>query len=220
MGCCFCEEYSNALNNQYYNILGQKIGITSRIIEETKNWYAVPTIGCLTIGYVLLVCKKHYQSLANLDGELFAEMVGLKSRIERILYRQLKVPCLAFEHGTTQSGYVGANSVEHVHLHIVPYKTSVWHDFCDRYKLDGFERITGYETLFERWQNNLPKSYLFFQDVDSTLYYQPDAANIQSQFFRKCLSEQMGMEQWDWKKRSYQRNFVKTIKLFQSAEKC
>lgn len=214
--CCFCEEYTNSLNNEYYNILGRKIGVTSRIIAETENWYAVPTIGCIIIGYVILICKKHYYSLANLESELYAEMLVLKKQIEKNLFEKLNMSCLAFEHGITKLGYSGANSVEHVHLHIVPYRTTVWHEFCKKNKMDGFERIEGYEALFEKWQDNFPKSYLLFQDINNKIYYNPDAAQIPSQFFRKCLAEQAGVEQWDWKKRNYHENFLQTIKIFQT----
>lgn len=215
MHCCFCEEYHNPLNNQYYHLLGKKIGIKDRKIKESANWYAVPTIGCLTAGYMLLVCKQHYQSLANLNIDLYHEMLTLKSHIETIILEKLKRPCIAFEHGSTDSNYSGANSVEHVHLHILPYPEIIWDNLHQKYHLTNFEIVSNYEELYQKWQINPPKSYLFFQDINNNIYYNPNAERMPSQFFRKCMASYYKSDQWDWQKEYYVENFLQTLECFQ-----
>lgn len=105
--------------------IGRQIGCKSRFLLETDNWYAIPTMGSLTVGYILLVTKQHYLSLANLDSNLFFEMLNLKKSVEDFLFKKLGMHCIAFEHGTTNSYSTGANSVDHVHLHILPFSRPV-----------------------------------------------------------------------------------------------
>lgn len=108
--------------------IGRQIGCKSRFLLETDNWYAIPTMGSLTVGYILLVTKQHYLSLANLDSNLFFEMLNLKKSVEDFLFKKLGMHCIAFEHGTTNSYSTGANSVDHVHLHILPFSRPVWNE--------------------------------------------------------------------------------------------
>lgn len=212
--CCFCEEYAHPLDSQYYDELGREIGVSSRVLMETEHWYAVPTLGCFTTGYILLVCKQHYQSIANLSVDLYQEMLKLKNRIEEIILGKLGLKCLAFEHGTTSMRFTGANSVDHVHLHIVPYPQKLWPDISKRYGLTDFQVVDNYDTLLSIWALDYPKTYLLFQDSDSVIYYKKDARGFPSQFFRKCLASFLEIEKWNWKQEVYQENFINTLKLF------
>ncbi len=214
MECCFCEEYLHPLNNPYYNEIGKRIGQPSRIVAETDHWYVIPSFGCLTVGYLLLVCKQHYLSAANLSREWYEEMLELKDSMERILYQKLGLKCLVFEHGTTSLAYSGANSVDHVHLHLVPFAGKIWPDISQKYGLTDFVTAASYRELFSLWSQHLPHSYLLFQDTDQTIYYRPDAQGFPSQLFRQCLAPYFQAEQWNWKQEVYPENLLKTIELF------
>lgn len=216
MECCFCQEISNRYDNQFYNDLGKRIGVNSRIVMETNNWYVVPTLGCLTTGYVLLVCKQHFQCTACLSEDLYKEMLNLKYTIEDTLFNQLGLHCLVFEHGATDSSYIGANSVDHVHLHMVPFPKIIWPNIIKKHDLQEFSLIPSYEDLFLNWRGNLPKTYLLFQDINQLIYYKPDATGMPSQFFRKCLMPYLNINQWDWKRDYCQANFIKTLELFKT----
>lgn len=218
MKCCFCDEYKNPAQSQFYNVIGRKAGYLSRILLETENWYVVPTLGCLTVGYVLLVCKQHVLSLANLEEESYYEMLSLKANVESILFNQLGVRCIAFEHGAPNAFIKGANSVDHVHLHVIPYARPIWKDIEQTISGTRFENVKDYQALFTRWINNRPDSYLLFQDVDQRIYYASDATGMPSQLFRKCLAPHLGKEYWDWKSEYYIDNTIRTIELFKSAQ--
>ncbi len=215
MDCCFCDEYNGIYQNQFYNLVGKSMAIKSRIIAETPNWYAVPSIGCFTVGYVLLICKQHYQSLANVNIQLYKEMLELKHMIEEKLLVKLGIPCLAFEHGSTIWGCTAANSVEHVHLHIVPFPRSIWNDMCQEYILDDFTYISDYIKLFREWQTDFPKTYLLFQDTDKRIYYKSDVEGMPSQFFRRCLSPYFNISLWNWRQEYGINNIVETLKIFE-----
>ena len=213
--CPFCAEYLDASGSQFYLDVGKQIGCESRILLETDNWYVIPTMGSLTVGYVLLVTKQHYLSLANLSREVFFEMLELKKRVEERLFRQLGMGCLTFEHGTVNSFSKGANSVDHVHVHMLPFAQSIWQDIVSDMPKTYFEVVDSYEALYDAWQKRLPNSYLLFQDVNQKIYYISDASNMPSQLFRKCLAPHLGADCWDWRSECYSDNIVQTMKLFE-----
>ena len=213
MNCCFCDEYSNPDNNQYYNLYGRSHGLKSRIVMETANWYAVPTIGCLTPGYLLLVCKRHYTCLASLSADLYQEMMGLKSELESIIARKTGKQCLLFEHGTHGPEFVGANSVDHIHLHLAPFEKPAWKGIAEKHGIFNSLTFSDFDSLFEFWKSNAPKSYLVFQDLDKSVNYVADASVFPSQFFRQCLAALLGGLQWDWRKEGHIQNLVETYKM-------
>lgn len=212
--CPFCNEYSNNQDNQFYMSIGRQIGCKSRILLETDNWYVIPSIGSLTPGYVLLVTKQHYLSLANIDRNLFLEMLDLKKYVEDILFMNLGMRCIAFEHGTVNNYSTGANSVDHVHLHILPFSRPIWNEIVMDLPKTAFNTVESYNALLNEWKNNSPNSYLLFQDLDQKIYYISDASNMPSQLFRKCLAPYLGAGCWDWRVESYSNNILETISLF------
>lgn len=214
LDCPFCKEYNEPRNNYYFNNLGKNIGVTSRILCETKNWYAIPSLGCLVPGYILIVCKQHFLSLANLPIELYREFLELKLDIEKTILNKTEQHCICFEHGVTSTIITGANSVDHVHLHIVPFSHLIWPDISEKYHLTDFETLVNYDQLFALWEHTQPNTYLFFQDIDCSIYYKCNAMVFPSQFFRMCISPYLNAEQWDWKQEYYQDNIIKTIALF------
>ncbi len=214
MECCFCEEYVNPVTSQFYLEVGKQIGCASRILCETDNWYAIPTVGSLTVGYVLLVCKQHYLSLANMDKKMFCEMLSLKRSVESVLFKRLGLHCLTFEHGTPNPCSNGANSVDHVHVHVLPFMRPIWQDIMPDIPKTDFEVVDNYHDLYTSWQKKRPDSYLLFQDINQIIYYISDAHDMPSQLFRRCLAPHLGVECWDWRSENYSNNIIQTIELF------
>lgn len=184
---------------------------------ETDNWYVIPTMGSLTVGYVLLVAKEHYLSLANLSAELLLEMLKLKQKVEDIIFKHLGKNCIAFEHGVTNAYSSGANSVDHIHLHIVPVEKPMWDSVLQTMPKAAYVVTDSFITLHEQWQVQMPNSYLLFQDIDQKIHYLSDASNMPSQLFRKCLAAHLGADCWDWRKEVYLDNLRKTLELFSTA---
>ena len=142
--CCFCKEYDDYYNSDFYNYLGKKYSINTRVLYSTKNWYAIPSLGCLTTGHILLVSKDHYLCAASIPKKLRNELLLIKDIIDKILFHKTGKECICFEHGTTSEIFTGANSVDHVHLHIIPVSQSIWPQMSTKYKLNDFEKIQNY----------------------------------------------------------------------------
>lgn len=216
MDCCFCKEHQNPLQSQFYLQIGNKINRISRILCETENWYAIPSIGSLTVGYVLLVCKQHHLSLATLSKDLFDEMLQLKAQVEAVLFRELGLQCITFEHGITHSEANGANSVDHIHIHVLPFSGPIWSSISSHFCSHSFSNVNSYEELYKSWLSEKPHSYLLFQDTDERIYYISNAENMPSQLFRRQLAPYLGAECWDWRSEQYLDNIIKTIQLFEN----
>lgn len=74
--------------------------------------------------------------------------------------------------------------------------------------------IDNYERLYQEWQSIHPDSYLLFQDTNQKIYYIPDASNMPSQLFRKCLAPHLAAPCWNWKNEAYIDNMMRTMALF------
>ncbi len=212
--CPFCQELHSPRTSEFYEAVGRKIGCDNRILMESDHWYVVPTMGCLTVGYVLLVAKTHAPSLSSLPREQIEDMLALKQRVQETLFRQLGLDCLSFEHGTASPLTKGANSVDHVHIHVLPYGQPIWQQLSPEVYLKKAAHVDSYQALLKLWEADPPDSYLLFQDTDGQIYYIRDASAMPSQLFRQALAPHLLADQWNWRKESYAANMAKTMALF------
>ena len=134
--------------------------------------------------------------------------------IESVLAECLGLDCVTFEHGTSNPFSKGANSVDHVHIHIVPFERPIWQDIVSTISPLSIKDIDNYERLYQEWQSIHPDSYLLFQDTNQKIYYIPDASNMPSQLFRKCLAPHLAAPCWNWKNEAYIDNMMRTMALF------
>lgn len=107
--CTFCSQLVN----------GERRTLDWAVISESRDFVAVPSLGALVPGWILLVPKRHILNLARLDPQqqsaLRVEALRLKSSIEPIFG-----PVTMFEHGPSQAGSRVGCGVDHAHMHLVP----------------------------------------------------------------------------------------------------
>ena len=72
MNCIFC------------NIDNRKIENT--IIEETDNFYILPTLGSLVDGYLLIISKKHINSMSELSNQEKEEYKSILKKYRNLFY--------------------------------------------------------------------------------------------------------------------------------------
>lgn len=212
--CEICRELRDPKEGWFFREVGARAGLTDRVLFRSEHWRAIPTAGCLTVGYLLLVCTEHELSIANLPENLFLELLDFKSRVETGLLARTGKRCVCFEHGTTTDTVSGANSIEHVHLHIVPCDAPVWNRIAPSIPGKKIVKLRDYTELREIMKDQFPQAYLTFQDIDGSLYYIPDAIGFPSQLFRRLLAPLLGAEKWNWREEIYERNMLQTIQLF------
>ena len=109
MKCIFCDIDHSKIENT--------------IIEETNNFYIVPTLGSLVDGYVLIVTKRHINSMSELNDIELNEYQNIITKYQNVFKKIYNKTPIVFEHGTpNQNSEIKANSVTHAHTHIVNHQ--------------------------------------------------------------------------------------------------
>ncbi len=80
---------------------------------------ALPSLGALVSGWLLLVPKQHAISLGALQDSELTNLNRLKNEIAWRLQRRYGSVC-AFEHGPSRDNCLVGCGVDHAHLHLVP----------------------------------------------------------------------------------------------------
>ena len=110
--------------------------IQERTFAQTGNFMAVYNIAPILPGHSLIIPKMHVTSFLDItDNELF-EMIKFSKRIIRVLQVTFKTEAFNW---TIQEKEEAGQSVEHLHLHILPRKMGDLPENEDWYpKLDEF----------------------------------------------------------------------------------
>ena len=205
--CVFCSEWSNLNLNPL-----QPFGAKSRIICESRHWYCVPTLGCFTVGYVLLISKRHRTCIATASMEEIEDLLCLEKKISD-LYKQIyNSSFICFEHGVVSPEYTGANSIGHAHLHMIPSNHDLWENIMNNGFIRDFFRFNNQGVLYKYVQEKGINTYLTFQNLDGKLFLIPDGSNYDSQFFRKVVAEELNCyTAWNWKKTPCVDNMIRTF---------
>ena len=198
INCIFCNLEKNKIENT--------------ILDETNYFYIIPTVGSLVDGYILVVSKRHINSMSELSKN---EMYEYNFIIEK--YRNIfkdiygKYP-IVFEHGSPiPDNSMKANSVIHAHSHIVNYEYPDELKIIRRLKFIPIRRI-------EDIKSN--KNYIMHINNNSFKYVTYHFETI-SQLMRKLIAKDLKYEdKFDWKKEKFMDNIIKTVlKIKQYNEK-
>jgi diadenosine tetraphosphate (Ap4A) HIT family hydrolase len=155
------------------------------------------SVGALVEGHVLVLPRAHALSAARLKDNDLPELARYVGRVSEQLRRHYGPICV-FEHGPDEAETAVGCSIDHVHLHLVPWSTSLvdlakarhpdllWRDFAHDDLLDGLRPVPN-------------ESYLLVQDADGRGAIGV-GATIPSQALRRIIAAELGRaEEWDWK---------------------
>lgn len=176
--------------------------IYNTLLEETNNFFVIPTLGSLTEGYVLIVSKTHLYNMAELCDNTKEEYFNLIEKY-RTLFKQIynKYP-IVFEHGTSKLNLnKTSSSVVHAHTHIVN------HNYIDELALIKelkFKRIN-------KISNYSNKNYIFYISPNNKKYITTNFESI-SQLMRIKIAKDLGFEdKYNWKEETFNNNIISTI---------
>jgi ATP adenylyltransferase len=91
---------------------------------ETDHFFAIPSLGSLVPGWLLVLPKEHYLSVSRIDTPLRAELGGLLYEAADLI-GGLFGPATVFEHGASHRGSKVGCGVDHAHVHVVPLPFSL-----------------------------------------------------------------------------------------------
>lgn len=190
--CVFCNFDSESIENT--------------IIDETDNFYVLPAVGSLVDGYLLIVTKRHVNSMADLTDSESYEYIELIDKYRKRFKSIYKRYPIIFEHGTPKVHLKNkASSVDHAHTHIVN------HNYLDEGKIIediNFKNIDSIDII----KND--KNYILYINPLEKIFVSYNFP-IESQLMRKMIAADLGIHnKYNWKNYDFINNIKSTIDKF------
>ena len=173
------------------------------ILEETTYFYVIPAVGSLVVGYVLIICKRHIYSMAELNNKEQKEYENLIEKYRNIFKNIYKKYPIVFEHGSPNiENKTKANSIDHAHTHIVNYQ----------YKNE--EKIIknlNFNPIGELTQLTKKQNYILYINPNKVIYMTTNFPSI-SQLMRLVMAKELKIEsKYKWEKETFKENIEQTI---------
>lgn len=163
---------------------------------ESPNFVALPSLGALVEGWVLLIPKRHFISFGAVPASMLAEMNEFKGFLCSVL-SQCYGTATAFEHGPSAAGRTVGCGVDHAHLHLVPLLFDLLAEvspFLPSGVRWANARIEECQDAYSRGQD-----YLYLeQPICSGRIVTHD--KFESQLFRRAIATRIGVrDQYNWR---------------------
>jgi diadenosine tetraphosphate (Ap4A) HIT family hydrolase len=183
----------------------------NRSLCETPHFHIFPALGCLAVGYVMVVSKRHVNSMCHLTDVEKRDLETLLEKYRDILKKIYGLYPIVFEHGSSSAETDNsASTIRHAHMHVVPVKLREQNDMLEFLELN---KLTNYSEFYESVHDN---PYLFFMDNEHNIYLHnitDIAPRKPSQLIRRWVAKEVGhAERWDWREYPFEDNIVATIK--------
>ncbi|MDP3900231.1 MAG: hypothetical protein Q8Q23_04080 [bacterium] len=172
ISCC---PYCSELQKNNFIFQGKNYG--SRVIFESDNFIVMPSLGCLTPGYCVIMTKKHHAGFGYTTHQ--TDLLAVQREVSKMIWHAYGLQPVYFQHG------VQARGIHHAHLHVVPmsYEGAPILPGAPSMLVNSFEQIDGNH---------------FWQDVNGDKFM--ICGLDVSQLFRRFIAEQLHRpEQWDWR---------------------
>lgn len=162
------------------------------VVASNYHFVAVPSLGSLVPGWMLLVPRRPMPTLSLMNLEERQSLAALRTDLSgRLgLYGQT---VYAFEHGGS-SGSLASCGVDQAHLHLVPLEFDLL-QAARRHDLSWRPSVSIHE-LVEADTGG--REYLFAERAGVSLMGFPEAP--MSQWFRRVIAQACGVEEWDYKR--------------------
>lgn len=189
----------------------------NQVLWESVNFLAMPTLGAIVEGWLLVVPRAHYLCAGALPPDLLVELDQfLRFVADRV--EQEYGPAAIFEHGPSCVGEAVGCTVDHAHMHIVPTRDDLIEGARGiAPKTLQWRRAVGLADARDLHLRRLP--YLYVEQPRGNAHI-ATGSNIPSQLFRRVVAHFMGApEHYDWRQFPETRNVEATIeKLGGSSE--
>ena len=211
--CSLCGQIEgDANNNALAPILGSDWS-QRPLLAESRHAVAMPSIGALTRGHLLVCPKLHLRSLAVADPEQGADLNRLANAVEEQLGRECGEPVHMFEHGSSTAGERVACSIEHAHLHLVPAAVDVR---ASLRRLADWQSVSEYSPDLHRQTGGA--EYLLYAAPTGERWVATTDLGFPSQLIRRVFAEALGLgEEWDWRAHPAREKMLATVEIFAGA---
>jgi diadenosine tetraphosphate (Ap4A) HIT family hydrolase len=174
------------------------------VIAETTNFVALPSLGSLVDGWVLVLPKFPVTRIADVSDSYQSEFENLVDHCVELVEAKFGAATL-FEHG----GYAGSKiacGVDQAHIHIVPLPF----DLLQLAKAKSNSAPSFHKEHFLPYQVNHEGEYWYVSDQKQALIM--DAVDGESQWFRKLIANATSQEdKWNYKKFPFHDRIDRTL---------
>lgn len=91
--------------------------VSKAVFASSENFWGIYNIAPILPGHSLVVPKQHIHKFLLVEDELMTEMVMFSRRVIKILSRAFNTDSFDW---TLQEGAAAGQTVEHMHIHIIP----------------------------------------------------------------------------------------------------
>jgi|HubBroStandDraft_1064217.scaffolds.fasta_scaffold352422_1 ATP adenylyltransferase len=178
-------------------------------LAETANFVAIPSLGSLVPGWVLIVPRRSVLNLALLSPQERMEIRALCGEIAQVLTRKFKGDIFEFEHGPSQSNTVMGCGVDQAHLHVVPLPFNLVDAVCEVCGVNA-------EASGDPWQLlERGRDYWIARDVVRGVSAVAHPADPVSQGIRRLIADRTGQPaSWDYRTHPRVENIEATLSAF------
>jgi diadenosine tetraphosphate (Ap4A) HIT family hydrolase len=176
-------------------------------VAEDERFVAWVSYGALVEGHLLVVPRRHTLSLSQLDPDEMEALHAFVSSVQAVLSDHYGPTC-AFEHGPVEEGTQVGCTVDHAHLHLMPWSSSLVEA-----AIEDFPELPWRATssLAAGLHEAADEAYLLVRDADGRTAI-ATSSEIPSQALRRTIAARLGKrEEWDWKKNPRRNTVRRTL---------
>ncbi len=210
--CFFCEQIAGSSeHNLLYDALRHPWAVRP-VLHENEGAAAMPSIGALTPGHLLISPKQHLRSFAAAPSEQRTALEHLAEATARELHRATGLAVHGFEHGSAACGERIACSVEHAHRHLIPYGDTIVPGLWDT---AHWRRLGRSEALADVTGG---REYLSYHAPDGRTWTATSDEGFPSQILRRVFASALGdAHDWDWRSHPRVETIIATVELLDAS---
>lgn len=167
----------------------------SRVVHRTPHMVVAPTFGALVPNYLLLIPFDHALGARHLPHEQLSDLARCIAMLEGRFHGST-----FFEHGAVNARERSGASIDHVHLHFLPFDLDL-RVLTPRYTYSELHDLADITTL---------QSEYIFVRVSRRNYWAPVEC-LPSQFLRQVVAAALGVPRmWNWRENVFRENMIAT----------
>lgn len=198
------------------DLLADTLGGTyrRRVLVESRSFAAIPSLGGLIAGHVILCPVEHLRRMADASDACSREYAEVQRALVALLAKEFGGEVHLFEHGCSRDGRTVPCTVDHAHVHYLPLPPGISPQLPRAYTWHAIPN--GLRSL----RDSAPDSeYLYYEAPDGAAWLAlPGDAPFQSQILRRAFADALGIgESWNWRADSRRAVVVETESRVDSA---
>ena len=171
------EKFRDFHKKEFYN----------EILFKSENFVAIPSLGSMIEGWLLIVPKKHQLSLQCINSDfLLRELEDFSNSISKIMVQEFGYVTM-FEHGAADSNSTVGCGVDFAHLHLVPVNFDLINGLEEFLEIKyDWKKVSGIKNFISSSEKGI--EYLFLTDYLGNSFVSQNE-RIPSQLFRKVIAQ-------------------------------